>query len=241
MLEIRTLHAGYGRVPVVRGIDLTVRRGEIVLVLGANGAGKSTLLRAATGFIKPSRGAVLLEGQDITGWAPEEVARRGMRLVLDGHRVFPELSVADNIRLGAAIRHGKLPFGDLAGQVLDMFPMLRGKLESPARDLSGGQQQMLALAQAFVAQPTVLLCDEPSLGLAQALIPPILDFLERWADRGTAVLIVEQQIDVALSVADRVVVMERGEIKLSGTAEELRSDRRVQEIYLGLADEEGGR
>jgi branched-chain amino acid transport system ATP-binding protein len=241
MLEIRTLHAGYGRVPVVRGIDLTVRAGEIVLVLGANGAGKSTLLRAATGFIKPSRGAVLLEGQDITGWAPEEVARQGMRLVLDGHRVFPELSVADNIRLGAAIRHGKLPFGDLAGQVLDMFPMLRGKLESPARDLSGGQQQMLALAQAFVAQPKVLLCDEPSLGLAQALIPPILDFLERWADRGTAVLIVEQQIDVALSVADRVVVMERGEIKLSGTAEELRSDRRVQEIYLGLAGEEGGR
>jgi branched-chain amino acid transport system ATP-binding protein len=238
MLEIRSLHAGYGRVPVVRGIDLTVRPGEIVLVLGANGAGKSTLLRAATGFIKPSRGAVLLEGQDITGWAPEEVARRGMRLVLDGHRVFPELSVADNIRLGAAIRHGKLPFGDLAGQVLDMFPMLRGKLESPARDLSGGQQQMLALAQAFVAQPKVLLCDEPSLGLAQALIPPILDFLERWADRGTAVLIVEQQIDVALSVADRVVVMERGEIKLSGTAEELRSDRRVQEIYLGLAGEE---
>lgn len=241
MLEIRGLHAGYGRVPVVRGVDLAVRPGEIVLVLGANGAGKSTLLRATTGFVRPSRGTVLLEGRDITGLAPEEVARRGMRLVLDGHRVFPELSVADNIRLGAAIRHETLAFGELAGQVLDMFPMLRGKLESPARDLSGGQQQMLALAQAFVAQPKVLLCDEPSLGLAQALIPPILDFLERWAKQGTAVLIVEQQIDVALSVADRVVVMERGEIKLSGTAEELRRDPRVQEIYLGLAGEEGAR
>jgi branched-chain amino acid transport system ATP-binding protein len=238
MLEIRDLCSGYGRVPVLHHVDVAVSAGEIVLILGANGAGKSTLLRTAAGFVKPSQGSVRLDGQELVGLAPEAIARRGMRLVLDGHRVFPELSVADNIRLGAAIREDRLSFDELSRQVLDMFPVLRGKLRSQARDLSGGQQQMLALAQAFVAQPKVLLCDEPSLGLAQALIPPILNFLRRWARQGTAILIVEQQIEVALAVADRAVVLERGEIKLSGTAAELRSDRRVQEIYLGISAEE---
>lgn len=238
MLEVRALHAGYGRVPVLRGIDLTVMPGEIVLVLGPNGAGKSTLLRSIGGFIRPTGGSVWLDGQDVTGLAPEEVTRRGMRLVLDGHRVFPELSVRDNIRLGAAFRGGRSDFEAMAAPALEMFPILRQKLADPARDLSGGQQQMLALAQAFVAQPKVLLCDEPSLGIAQALIPPILDFLRRWAARGTAVVIVEQQIDSALAVANRAVIMERGEVRLSGTAEELRRDARVQAIYLGLDETE---
>jgi branched-chain amino acid transport system ATP-binding protein len=238
MLEIIALHAGYGRVPVLRGIDLAVSAGEIVLVLGANGAGKSTLLRTAAGFIKPYQGRIMLDGEDVTGLAPEEIARLGMRLVLDGHRVFPELSVADNIRLGAALRGRAVPFDRLSEQVLGIFPVLREKLRSAARDLSGGQQQMLALAQAFVAQPKVLLCDEPSLGIAQALIPPILNFLKDWARQGTGILIVEQQIDIALSIADRAVVIERGEVRLAGTAAELKRDKRVQEIYLGVAGEE---
>jgi len=238
MLEIQGLHAGYGRIPVLHGINLTVRPGEILLILGPNGAGKSTLLRSIGGFIKPTQGCVLLDGKDVTGLAPEEITRRGMRLVLDGHRVFPELSVRDNIRLGAAFRGGRPDFEKMAAPALDMFPILRQKLADPARDLSGGQQQMLALAQAFVAQPRVLLCDEPSLGIAQMLIPPILDFLKRWAAQGTAVVIVEQQIDSALAVADRAVIMERGEIRLSGTAEELRRDARVHAIYLGLDEAE---
>lgn len=236
MLEISGLHAGYGRVPVLRDINLTVAQGEIVLILGPNGAGKSTLLRSTCGFIKPTAGRVKLDGTDVTGLLPEEITRRGMRLVLDGHRVFPGLSVRDNIRLGAAFRGGHPQFEDMAAPALDMFPILREKLHAPARDLSGGQQQMLALAQAFVAQPKVLLCDEPSLGIAQALIPPILDFLKRWAALGTAVVIVEQQIDSALAVADRGIIMERGEIRLSGTADELRRDERVRAIYLGLDD-----
>jgi branched-chain amino acid transport system ATP-binding protein len=239
MLEIRGLHAGYGRVPVLRDISLSVAKGEIVLVLGPNGAGKSTLMRSVCGFIKPTSGEVRLDGVPVTGLAPEAIARRGMRLVLDGHRVFPELSVRDNIRLGAAFRGGHPDFEAMAAPALDMFPILREKLKAPARDLSGGQQQMLALAQAFVAQPKVLLCDEPSLGIAQMLIPPILDFLKRWAARGTAVVIVEQQIDSALAVADRAVIMERGEIRMSGSADELRRDERVREIYLGLGDAEG--
>lgn len=238
MPEVSGLHAGYGRVPVLHGIDLAVRPGEIVLVLGPNGAGKSTLLRSICGFIKPTQGSVRLDGDDVTGLAPEEITRRGMRLVLDGHRVFPELSVRDNIRLGAAFRGGRPDFEQIAAPALEMFPILREKLLAPARDLSGGQQQMLALAQAFAAQPKVLLCDEPSLGIAQALIPPILEFLRRWAERGTAVVIVEQQIDSALAVADRALILERGEIRLSGTAEDLKRDARVHAIYLGLEETE---
>ena len=233
MLEVRDLHAGYGRVPVLHAVSLDVAPGEVVLVLGRNGAGKSTLLRSIAGFIKPARGSVMLKGRDITGRAPEINARDGLRLILDGHRVFPELSVADNIRLGAAIHEERIAFETLAGPVLDFFPILRQKLRSPARDLSGGQQQMLALAQAFVARPAVLLCDEPSLGLAQALIPPILAFLKNWARDGVAVLIVEQQIDLALSIADRALVLERGAITLQGSAQALKQDARVQEIYLG--------
>lgn len=235
MLEVRSLHAGYGRVPVLHGVDLTVAAGEVMLVLGANGAGKSTLLRSIAGFVKPTRGRVTLAGQEVTGRSPERNARDGLRLVLDGHRVFPELSVADNIRLGAIGRGEARDFESLAAPVLDFFPVLRSKLRAAARDLSGGQQQMLALAQAFVSRPRVMLCDEPSLGLAQALIPPILEFLRSWAREGVAVLIVEQQIDVALSIADRAMVLERGAITLAGTAEELKRDRRVQDIYLGLS------
>ncbi len=236
MLEVSGLHAGYGHVPVLRGIDFAVSPGEIVLVLGPNGAGKSTLLRTIGGFIKPARGSIRLDKRDIAGLAPEEITRRGLRLVLDGHRVFPSLSVYDNIRLGAAFRRERLDFEAAAGPALEMFPALREKLKADARDLSGGQQQMLALAQAFVAQPKVLLCDEPSLGLAQALIPPILEFLRRWAQQGTAIVIVEQQIEIALDIADRAVIMERGAIELSGTAQALRNDQRVHDIYLGLAD-----
>jgi branched-chain amino acid transport system ATP-binding protein len=235
MLEVQALHAGYGRVPVLHDVSLSVRPGEIVLVLGGNGAGKSTLLRAIAGFLRPTRGRVTLDGRDITGQAPETTARQGLRLVLDGHRVFPDLSVADNIRLGGVARRARVDFETLAGPVLEFFPILREKLRSPARDLSGGQQQMLALAQAFVARPSVLLCDEPSLGLAQSLVPPILDFLRGWARQGVAVLIVEQQIDLALSIADRALVIERGAITLSGTARELKDDPRVQDIYLGVS------
>jgi len=233
MLEVRGLHSGYGRVPVLRDVELQIKPGEILLVLGPNGAGKSTLLRTIAGFIAPSAGEIIFEGRSIAGESPESLVKRGLRLVLDGHRVFPELTVADNIRLGA---RSKRDASQLTDQVLDIFPILREKYQAPARDLSGGQQQMLALGQAFVSRPSVLMCDEPSLGIAQALIPPILNFLRSWANNGTAVLIVEQQINVALAMADRAMVLERGQVALAGTAASLKLDRRVQEIYLGFGD-----
>jgi branched-chain amino acid transport system ATP-binding protein len=238
MLELAGLFSGYGRVPVLHDVSLSVAPGEIVLVLGANGAGKSTLLRTAAGFLRPTQGSIRLDGHDIVGKAPEELARGGLRLVLDGHRVFPDMSVADNIRLGAALHGRGTDVARLMGPVMDIFPVLREKYRQPARDLSGGQQQMLALAQAFVAKPRILLCDEPSLGLAQALLPPILAFLRDWASQGVGVLLVEQQIDLALSVADRAMVLDRGMVRLVGTAAQLKADQRVQEIYLGLEDSE---
>jgi branched-chain amino acid transport system ATP-binding protein len=221
MLEIAGLHSGYGSVPVLDDINLAVGKGEILLVVGENGAGKSTLLRTIGGFIKPYRGSIKLCGEEIGGMKPEDIARSGLRLVLDGHRVFPEISVWDNLRLGAVIRNDKKAFEGAIEEVFAVFPILKQRLRQSARDLSGGQQQMLALGQAFVARPKVLLSDEPSLGLAQALLPPILDFLKRWAASGTAIIIVEQHIDIALSVADSAAVVERGRIKLTCAASEL--------------------
>ena len=222
MLVVTDLTAGYGTMPVVRQVSLEARAGEILLIGGENGAGKSTLLRAVAGFNRPDGGSVVLDGEPIHGLAPEAIARRGLRLVLDGHRVFPELSVYDNLRMGAASRRGdKAGFARAVDEIYAVFPVLKEKHRLHARDLSGGQQQMLALGQAFVAQPKVLLCDEPSMGLAQALLPPILAFLRRWASTGTAVVIVEQHLAATAPHADRAMIVERGRVKFECPAAEL--------------------
>lgn len=225
MLEVSGLTAGYGTVPVLRDISLSVAPGEILLIGGENGAGKSTLLRAIAGFNAPSAGSVRLDGVDLTGRAPERNAQAGLRLVLDGHRVFPELTVADNLRMGVAAR-GQ---GERAGlaqaleRVHDIFPILAEKAQARARDLSGGQQQLLALAQAFVARPKVLMCDEPSMGLAQALMPPILSFLREWASDGTAIILVEQHLKITTPYCDRALILSRGEVALRSEAKDLLS------------------
>jgi branched-chain amino acid transport system ATP-binding protein len=222
VLEVRNLHAGYGNVPVIENVSLTAPRGEILLVGGENGAGKSTLMRAIAGFNKPTAGEVLLDGKPLHGMAPEAIAQAGLRLVLDGHRVFPELSVYDNLRMGAAARKGdRAGFTAAVDEIYAVFPILKEKHRKYARDLSGGQQQMLALGQAFVAQPKVLLCDEPSMGLAQALLPQILAFLRKWAETGTAVVIVEQHLKVTAPYADRAMIIERGGVKFACAASEL--------------------
>jgi branched-chain amino acid transport system ATP-binding protein len=222
VLEVRNLHAGYGTVPVIEDVSLAVAAGEILLIGGENGAGKSTLMRAIAGFNKPDKGEVLLDGKPLQGKAPEAISQAGLRLVLDGHRVFPELSVYDNLRMGAAARRGDRDgFAKAVDEIYAVFPILKERHKQYARDLSGGQQQMLALGQAFVAQPKVLLCDEPSMGLAQALLPPILAFLRRWAQTGTAVVIVEQHLKVTAPYADRAMIIERGKVKLSCPAGEL--------------------
>ena len=222
MLEVKNLTAGYGDIPVLRDVSLKVAAGEILLIGGENGAGKSTLMRAIAGFNKPSSGSVVLDGVELTGLAPEKVSQKGLRLVLDGHRVFPELSVFDNLRMGAAARPGdRAGFNRAVEEIYTVFPILKDKTNAMARDLSGGQQQILALGQAFVAQPKVLLCDEPSMGLAQALLPPILAFLRRWAESGTAVVIVEQHLSVTKPFTDNAMIIQRGQVLLSCPSTEL--------------------
>ncbi|ODT66749.1 MAG: ABC transporter ATP-binding protein [Pelagibacterium sp. SCN 63-23] len=216
MLKIDNLVSGYGTLPVVRGVSFEVAPGEVLLIGGENGAGKSTLLRTIGGFIDTDGGSVTLNGSDLTRKSPEDRVKSGLRLVLDGHRIFPEMSVFDNLRLGATGAVSKEGFDKSVQEIFAVFPILEEKRKLYGRDLSGGQQQMLALGQAFVARPEVLLCDEPSLGLAQALLPEILNFLRRWADTGTAVVIVEQHVDIARDFADRTVFMQRGELLLDG-------------------------
>lgn len=225
MLEVKHLSAGYGAIPVIRDLSLVAKPGEILLIGGENGAGKTTLMRAIAGFTPPDRGEVLLDGRDIAGTPPERIARAGLRLVLDGHRVFPELSVYDNLRMGAAARPGdRVGFAQAVDEIYGVFPILKEKRGAYARDLSGGQQQMLALGQAFIARPKVLLCDEPSMGLAQALLPPILAFLRKWAQSGVAIVIVEQHLEMTAPYADRAMIIERGEIKLSCQAADLQRE-----------------
>lgn len=231
MLEVKNLEAGYGKVPILRDLNLTAPAGKLTLVLGPNGAGKSTLLRTLAGFNKPTSGTVLAKGQDITGLAPEKMVSYGLRLILDGHRVFPRLTVRENIRLG--MRGDPADAEKYLKEVYEVFPILHEKLDHHASSLSGGQQQMLALAQAFVARPDILLVDEPSLGIAEMLIPTILDFLKQWTNLGTAVLLVEQRIDIALRYADSVYVLRGGEIVLNGPASELAGNDTVEKLYMG--------
>lgn len=230
MLEVTDLVAGYGDIPVLRGVSLRADPGEMLLIGGENGAGKSTLLRAIAGFNKPTEGRVRLGGVDVTGIAPERLAQAGLRLVLDNHRVFPELTVFDNLRMGiAANREGQAGFERALEEIYGVFPILKQRHRQRARDLSGGQQQILALGQAFVARPRVLLCDEPSMGLAQALLPPILDFLRKWAASGTAIVIVEQHLKITKAYADRAMILQRGAIALSCPAAEL--DARLAALH----------
>lgn len=216
MLEVTNLCSGYGSVPILRDISFSAPGGSITLIVGENGAGKSTLLRTIAGFIAPTSGTITFGGASLHGLLPEKVVSSGVRLVLDGHRVFPAISVWDNIRLGASPRSDKASFQAAVDEVLTLFPILKERLRQQAGSLSGGQQQMLALAQAFVGAPRFLLCDEPSLGLAQALMPPILTALDTWAKRGMGIIVVEQYSDLVLPYANQAIVLEQGRVLQCG-------------------------
>lgn len=235
MLQAESISAGYGRMTVLRDVSLTVEPGEIVLVLGPNGAGKSTLLKALSGLLALQSGRLLLEGRDVTGKKAEGLSKLGLRHVLEGHRIFPEMSVQDNVRVGqiARSRAQRQPEADVLERAFTLFPILGDKRRLLARSLSGGQQQMLALAQAAAARPTFLLCDEPSLGLAQSLIPDILAFFRDRAAEGMGIVLVEQLVDQPLSIADRVIVLRQGEVVAEGEAAAF-SDRRIlTDLMLG--------
>lgn len=228
LLDVSGLTAGYGQVQVLHGIDVTVAGNEIVALVGSNGAGKTTLLRALCGLVTPAGGRVLFTGQDITGQRAESVVRRGLAHVPEGRRLFAGLSVRDNLRLGGwASRSTDLD------RVLALFPQLATRLNQVAGTLSGGEQQMCAIARGLMSRPKLIMIDELSLGLAPLVVDEILARLPDIAATGTAVLLVEQDVDAALSVSTRGYVLETGRVALSGPSAQLRADPRIQHAYLG--------
>ena len=234
-LEVRGLTAGYGRLSVLHGVDLSAAAGRLVAVIGANGAGKTTLLRALSGLVPVSGGTVTLAGTDVTGHGPERLARSGLAHVPENRLVFPSLSVEDNLVLGAYTRR-RSPAADrrqARDRALELFPRLAPRLQQPAGTMSGGEQQMLAIARGLMAQPTVLVLDEPSVGLAPRLVGEIFAALGRLRDDGLTLVAVEQNARAAFAVADHVYVMDRGAVVLDGDAATLASDPRVTAAFLG--------
>lgn len=232
-LRIKDLETGYGKAQVLFGMDLEVREGELVALLGANGAGKTTLLRTISGLIRPWRGRILWDGQDLAGLSPAKRARLGLGHVPEGRQLFPLMTVEENLRLGAAFL---APGREKEGfeRVYTLFPRLAERKGQLAGTLSGGEQQMLAIARALMGFPKILLVDEPSLGLAPRLAEEVLRTLKRVAEEGVGVLLVEQNAALSLEVAARAYVMEHGRIVLQGTAPAVLEDPRVREAYLSL-------
>ncbi len=237
MLIIDNLHAGYGKIDVLHGISLSVPKGQVVSLIGSNGAGKTTTMRAICGMIKASRGAVLLNGHDITGLDSHSITRRGLAHSPEGRRVFPTLSVTDNLLLGAFPRlTGSRLKGDVTGdleQAMALFPRLRERRHQLAGTLSGGEQQMLAMARAVMLNPEVILLDEPSMGLAPILVEEVFRIITRLKGEGVTMLLVEQFAAAALNVADYGYVLENGSISVHGPAESLKTDPKVIAAYLG--------
>ncbi len=230
--------AYYGRLTVLRGVSLDVPEGQVVTILGSNGAGKSTLLKTIMGFIpdQPEKGTIEVSGRRVNGWDPEDVAALGVAYIPEGRGIFPELTVEENLRLGAYTRARSAADGDIGGMEA-RFPILRERRRQLAGTLSGGEQQMLALARALLGRPRLLLLDEPSLGLAPRIVVEMFRIIREIHAAGTAMLLVEQNARQALGIADYGYVMESGRIVLEGTSARLQADPNVQELYLGAVQD----
>jgi branched-chain amino acid transport system ATP-binding protein len=233
LLEVDSLVTGYGALRVVRGVSFSLAADEILAVIGANGVGKTTLLNAIVGQLPLWSGSVRLDGVAVSRRASHRIVSEGIALVPEGRRVFASLSVEDNLLVGAHTRRGRRAVADDLVHWLEAFPALGRLRGRPAGALSGGEQQMLALARALMSRPKVLLLDEPSLGLAPKVIVSVFEFIARVRETGTAVVLVEQNARLALERADRAMVMQRGEIVMEGPASELARDPRVRDVYLG--------
>lgn len=237
MLTITNLHAAYGKVEVLHGISLDVPKGKVVTLIGSNGAGKTTTMRAISGMIKPKAGKVTLAGKDVTGLDSHRIARAGLAHSPEGRRVFSTMSVTDNLLLGAFPRFtGARPKGDInqdLERALELFPRLKERQHQLAGTLSGGEQQMLAMARAIMLNPEVVLLDEPSMGLAPILVDEVFRIISRLKSEGVTMLLVEQFAAAALNVADYGYVLENGRISLHGPAESLKNDPAVRAAYLG--------
>jgi branched-chain amino acid transport system ATP-binding protein len=233
MLEVRDLQAGYGLTRVLEGVSLHVNAGEIVAVLGSNGAGKTTLNMAISGLVKPRAGSVTFEGRDITGRPPAEIMGAGLIQVPEGRKIFPNLSVRENLELGS-YRRAKPNRAQNLDRVFQTFPRLKERTGQAAGTLSGGEQQMLAIGRGMMAEPRLLILDEPSLGLSPLLVEEMFALIRRLHGQGLAIMLVEQNVAQSLDVADRAYVLENGRFAISGPAASVREDPELKRAYLGL-------
>ena len=233
MLKVENLVVKYGMIEAIKGISFEVNDGEIVTLIGANGAGKSSTLRAISGLVKPRGGSILLNGENITGLDPTVIVSKGLMMVPEGRKIFPNLTVLENLRIGAYLRKDQLD--EDIEMVYSYFPRLKERSWQPGGTLSGGEQQMLAVGRALMGRPKLLMMDEPSLGLAPIVVQGIFEIIRQIHEAGTTVLLIEQNANMALHVADRAYVIENGRISMEGTGKDLLEDENVKAAYLGTA------
>ena len=233
MLEVKDLQVYYGVIQALKGISFHVNQGEVIALIGANGAGKTTTLQTLTGILSPKSGSIVFEGKDLTRTPAHKIVEMGMAHVPEGRRVFADMSVYENLLLGAYTRKDKAEIAESLASVYKRFPRLEERKGQRAGTLSGGEQQMLAMGRALMSRPRIILMDEPSMGLSPIFVNEIFDIIREVSESGTTVLLVEQNAKKALSIADRAYVLETGRITLSGTAKELASSEAVRKAYLG--------
>jgi len=233
LLEVRSVHAGYGKMEILHGVTLKVEAGQIVSIVGPNGAGKSTVFKAIFGLLRVRQGQVVFAGQEVTNHGPEVLLRQGMAFVPQGRNVFPLMSVEENLLLGAYIRRRSPELLDAVERVYAIFPLLRTRRKARAGDLSGGQQQMLEMGRALLLQPKLILLDEPTLGLAPRVFKEIFRIIQDMPQQGQTILMVEQNAAKALEISDYAYVLELGNNRYEGSGEAIRNDERVKRLYLG--------
>ena len=233
MLEVKDLEVYYGVIQAIKGVSFEVNQGEVIALIGANGAGKTTILHTVTGLLSPKKGQVFFEGKDITKVPAHKIVSMGMAHVPEGRRVFAELSVYENLKMGAYTRKDKSEIEESLENVYRRFPRLEERKNQMAGTLSGGEQQMLAMGRALMSKPSIILMDEPSMGLSPILVNEIFDIIRSVSESGTTVLLVEQNAKKALSIADRAYVLETGNITLEGNAKDLLEDDSIKKAYLG--------
>ncbi|OGO16677.1 MAG: ABC transporter ATP-binding protein [Chloroflexi bacterium RBG_16_48_8] len=233
MLRVEDLHVRYGAIAALRGVSLTVQQGELVALIGVNGAGKTTTLSAISGVLKPASGLITFRDQTLIGKSPEIILRMGIAMVPEGRDIFPSLTVEENLRLGAFSRRNRAEYRNDLKEIFALFPILEERLHQMGGTLSGGEQQQLAIARSLMAHPQLLMLDEPSLGLAPTLVEQIFKLIATLQARGVTILLVEQNVDRTLEIADRVYLLNTGRVELEGSPEQLKSKASIREVYLG--------
>jgi branched-chain amino acid transport system ATP-binding protein len=239
VLDLNNVVARYGAITALRGVSLNVQEGELVALIGVNGAGKTTTLATIAGILKPARGAVTFQGQSLIGCTPEVIIRRGIALVPESREIFPSLTVEENLRLGAFIRHNAREFRTDLDEMFALFPILGKRISQLGGTLSGGEQQQLAIARALMSHPKLLMLDEPSLGLAPALVDQIFALISRLHASGVTILLVEQNVERTLEIVDRAYLLNTGRVEMEGTPDQLASHVDIESVYLGVHNRTG--